>query len=237
MYTGSTREPTNLAGGCSVATIIFDFDGTLHDSMYIYREALNRGYQWLVEQGQARPRVLTEADMEANIGLTSEEAWTRMAPEIPWSVSKHAAARVGGIMDELIDNGTARLFPGVPEMLQQVKDAGHTLVFLSNCRNAYRDAVRRAFGFDAWFDGYYTSEQFGGIPKEKIFEAIREDFDGPYLVVGDRDKDLAVALVHGLPCIGCLYGYGSREELAGATMLADEPSDIPSLIESAQGVQ
>lgn len=216
-----------------MATIIFDFDGTLHDSMYIYRAALNQGYQWLVDQGQVEPRVLTESDMEANIGLTPKEAWTRMAPEIPWEVSQHAAARVGSIMDELIDNGTARLFPGIPEMLQRVKDAGHTLVFLSNCRNAYKDAVRRAFGFDAWFSAYYTSEQFGGIPKEEIFEAIRKDVPGPYVMVGDRDKDLAVAFVHGLPSIGCLYGYGSREELAGATFLAESPSEIPTLIEKA----
>ena len=216
-----------------MATIIFDFDGTLHDSMHIYRAALNRGYQWLVDQGHAKPRVLTEADMEANIGLTPKEAWARMAPEIPWEISQQAAARVGAFMDELIDDGTARLFPGIPEMLQQVKDAGHTMVFLSNCRNAYKDAVRRAFGFDAWFSAYYTSEQFGGIPKEAIFETIREDVAGPYVMVGDRDKDLAVAFVHGLPSIGCLYGYGSREELAGATYLAARPSEIPSLIENA----
>jgi phosphoglycolate phosphatase len=220
-----------------MSTIIFDFDGTLHDSMYIYRIALNRGYQWLVDRGEARPRELTEADMAANIGLTSEEAWTRMCPEIPWEVSRGAAAQVGIVMDELIDNGTARLFPGVPAMLQQVKDAGHTLVFLSNCRNAYRDAVRRAFGFDAWFDAYYTAEQFGGIPKEQIFETIRQEVPGPYIVVGDRGKDLAVARVHDLPCIGCLYGYGSREELAGSTFLAESPSDIPALIQQAQRVR
>ena len=220
-----------------MATIIFDFDGTLHDSMFIYREALNRGYRWLMETHQAPPREFTEADMEANIGLTAQEAWARMAPDMPWSITGQAAARVGGIMDELIDNGTARLFPGVPAMLQQVKDAGHTLVFLSNCRNAYKDAVRRAFGFDAYFSAYYTSEQFGGIPKEEIFETIRQDFPGPYAVVGDRDKDLAIALVHGLPSVGCLYGYGSREELAGATLLAEQPADIPSLIQNLELVQ
>lgn len=217
-----------------MATIIFDFDGTLHDSMYVYRIALNRGYQWLVEQGMAKPRVFSESDMEANIGLTAKEAWAHMAPDLPWSITGQAAARVGAVMDELIDNGTARLFPGVPEMLQQVKDAGHTLVFLSNCRNAYRDAVRRAFGFDAWFAGYYTSEQFGGIPKEEIFKTIRQDFPGPYAVVGDRDKDLAIARVHKLPSIGCLYGYGSVEELSGATLLASKPSDIPSLIQNLE---
>ena len=167
-----------------MATIIFDFDGTLHDSMYVYRIALNRGYQWLVEQGVAKPRVFSESDMEANIGLTAKEAWAHMAPDLPWSITGQAAARVGAVMDELIDNGTARLFPGVPEMLQQVKDAGHTLVFLSNCRNAYRDAVRRAFGFDAWFAGYYTSEQFGGIPKEEIPKVTERDYRASNSVYG-----------------------------------------------------
>ena len=214
----------------TASTIIFDFDGTLHDSLYIYRIAFARGYQWLVEQGKAPQRTLTEADMAANIGLTAQEAWGRICPDIPWSVSKDAAARVGRMMDELISDGTARLYPGVPEMLAQLKGAGYTLVFLSNCRNAYCDAVRKSFGFDAWFDRYYTSEQFGGAPKEEIFLTIRDEVAGPYIAVGDRYKDLELARAHDLASIGCLYGYGSREELEGATKLAEHPEDIPALV-------
>ncbi len=214
-----------------MATIVFDFDGTLHDCMHIYHTALARGYQWLVDAGKARPRTLTAADVEANIGLIAKEAWARMAPEIPWEVSKDAAERVYEETNRLIDEGEARLFPGVPEVLEQVHAAGHTLVFLSNCRNAYCDAARRAFGFDRWFSAYYTAEQFGGIPKEHIFETIRTEFPAPYVIVGDREKDIAVARVHKLPAIGCLYGYGSREELHEATVFAEKPADIPSLIE------
>ena len=212
-------------------TVIFDFDGTLHDSMYIYRIALTRGYQWLVEQGKAPERQLTEAEMAANIGLTVEEAWTRMCPDIPWSVSKGAAERVGTVMHELIDDGTARLYPGVPEMLQRGKDAGHTLVFLSNCRTAYLDAARRSFDLDRWFDWYYAAEQYDDAPKEVIFETIRAQVPGPYVAVGDRYKDLALARAHELPSVGCLYGYGSREELRDATYLAETPLQIVDLIE------
>lgn len=212
------------------ATIIFDFDGTLHDSMFIYRIALERGYGELVARGLAPERAFTDEFIMGNIGLTCQEAWSRMCPDLPWSVTADAADRVGQVMDELIDSGRARLFDGVPEMLQQVVDDGHTPVFLSNCRNAYRDAVRRAFGFDRWFDHYYTAEQFDSAPKEVIFETIRQEVPGPYLVVGDRDKDIALAEAHGLPCIGCTYGYALPGELDSATLLARSPRDIAELV-------
>ena len=215
----------------NTATIIFDFDGTLHDSMVIYRRALQMGYDVLVERGEAAPRRLTDDVMMANIGLTSQEAWGIMCPELSWDVAQHAAVRMGQVMDELLDSGPARLVDGVPEMLQQVVDEGHTPVFLSNCRNAYRDAVRCAFGFDRWFDHYYTAEQFDSAPKEVIFETIRQEVPGPYLVVGDRDKDVALAEAHGLPCIGCTYGYAMPGELDSATLLAHSPQEIAALIE------
>ena len=213
------------------STIIFDFDGTLHDSMYIYRIAFVRGYEWLVEQGKAPARSISEAQMATNIGLTAKEAWGQLFPDIPWSIAREGAAHVGQLMDELISNGTARLFPGVSDALTQLKQKGHTLVFLSNCRNAYLDAVRAAFGFDEWFDHYYTAEQFDSAPKEVIFLTIREEVKGPFIAVGDRYKDLELARAHNLPSVGCLYGYGSREELADATMLADSPADIVTCID------
>ena len=216
----------------NTATIIFDFDGTLHDSMVIYRRALQMGYDVLVERGEAAPRRLTDDVMMANIGLTSQEAWGIMCPEIPWDVSKRAAVRVGQIMDQLIDEGEARLYAGVPEMLSSLKEAGHTLVFLSNCRDAYCEAVRRVFGFDQWFaNRYYTAERFHGAPKEQIFEVIRQEIPGPYIAVGDRHKDLALARAHDLPSIGCTYGFGTPEELSGATCLAASPYEIPALVE------
>lgn len=213
------------------STIIFDFDGTLHDTVHVYGQALRRGYQLLVEQGVAPERELTDAYAAGNLGLTARDAWARVCPDLPWSVTQTAAALVGETMDELVVAGQGRLYDGVPELLQQLKDAGHTLVFLSNCRNAYRDAVRRSFGFDAWFEHYYTAEQFDGAPKERIFETIRQEVPGPYIVVGDRDKDAILAQTHSLPFIGCLYGFGTLEELTGAPFLAKEPAQIAGYVE------
>lgn len=215
----------------SLSTVIFDFDGTLHDSLHVYTIAFRRAYAWLVEEGWAEPQSFSSEDLSGYIGLTAEEMWTSFRPDLPTAVWQQAAARVGTSIDELIAQGEARLFPGVPAMLARIKANGFKLVFLSNCRIAYQEEARRTFGLDAWFDGYFNSEEFGGIPKEEIFESIAAAFPMGFAVVGDRAKDLAVARVHDLPSVGCLYGYGSAEELADATYLARSPEDIVDFIE------
>ena len=52
------------------------------------------------------------------------------------------------------------------------------------------------------------------------------------VMVGDREHDVIGARENGLPCIGVLYGYGSREELtrAGATALAADLSELETLL-------
>ncbi|MGI6590264.1 MAG: HAD family hydrolase [Eggerthellaceae bacterium] len=211
-------------------TVVFDFDGTLHDSMLIYPAAFRAGYQWLVDHGWAEPQTFTDADISGYIGLTAKEMWTSFRPDLPDDVWPQAAAEVGRTMDRLILDGTARLFPGIPEMLDRVKALGVQLVFLSNCRVAYQEAARTAFGLDRWFSGYYNSEAWHGLPKPKIFEDIARDFPGGYAMVGDRNKDMAVSRVHGFPGVGCLFGYGSREELSDADYYAETPDEVVSCL-------
>ena len=51
-------------------------------------------------------------------------------------------------------------------------------------------------------------------------------------MVGDREHDVKGAAKNGLPCIGALYGYGSREELsaAGAAAIADTVEMLQTLL-------
>ena len=52
------------------------------------------------------------------------------------------------------------------------------------------------------------------------------------VMIGDRKHDVIGAKKNGLPCIGVLYGFGSREELlaAGADALAKTPEGLISLV-------
>ena len=53
--------------------------------------------------------------------------------------------------------------------------------------------------------------------------------------MGDRYKDLALARAHDLKSVGCLFGYGSREELADATALVSSPAEIVDAIARIEG--
>ena len=52
------------------------------------------------------------------------------------------------------------------------------------------------------------------------------------VMVGDREHDVIGAKKNALPCIGALYGYGTREELqsAGAAAIADTAEDLHKLL-------
>ncbi len=54
------------------------------------------------------------------------------------------------------------------------------------------------------------------------------------VMVGDRKHDVLGARENGLPCIGVLYGYGSRAELteAGAAALAADLGELSALLKS-----
>ena len=54
------------------------------------------------------------------------------------------------------------------------------------------------------------------------------------VMVGDRKHDVVGARENGLPCIGVLYGYGSRAELteAGAAALVEDLGALSALLKS-----
>ena len=51
-------------------------------------------------------------------------------------------------------------------------------------------------------------------------------------MIGDRKHDVAGARACGIPCVGVLYGYGSREELetAGATDTVESVAQLQTLL-------
>ena len=213
-------------------TLIFDWDGTLHNTEALYGRAFRKAYAWLAAEGYAPKRSYTDREVSIYLGMSAPEMWNTFMPELPQPVKDTCSSLIGQAMVEEIDAGKALLYPGAPDTLTALKEAGYRLVFLSNCKHAYMEAHRRAFGLDRWFDGFYCCQDYDFRPKVEIFPAIRDAFPAEFCVIGDRASDLETARVHGLASIGCAYGFGSPEELAGADRIARRVTELPGLIQS-----
>lgn len=130
------------------------------------------------------------------------------------------------------------VYPGIPEALQRLRDAGLRLCVATSKPQLFAVQILDHFGLSAYFDGVfgaamdetrtwkwevidYALDQLGVRDRTRV------------LMVGDRDLDVLGAQRCGLAgCIGCLFGYGSREELesAGAAALAEAPAQIADII-------
>ncbi|WP_448863718.1 hypothetical protein [Dorea sp.] len=58
-----------------VKTIIFDYDGTIHNTLRIYEPAFRKAYQWLVEQNVVEEQKIESSRIAGWLGLNSKEIW------------------------------------------------------------------------------------------------------------------------------------------------------------------
>ena len=210
---------------------VFDYDGTLHDTTRLYGNAFRSAYAELVKDGHAPDRYYSDSYMAQYLGLSPPVMWHTFLPALPEAVWKKASLKVREGMINGIEDGKAVLYAGVPEMLEELKRQGYTMVILSNCYHAYLAAHRKQFGLDRWFCGYYCSEDWGFVPKEEIMKGIIRDHpDTGYVVIGDRDSDFRAGIENHIPVIGCAYGFGTEEELKMCDAVADAPEAIPAMI-------
>lgn len=210
--------------------LIFDYDGTIHNSMKTYAPAFRSTMQWLAENGYAQPRTYTDDEISYWLGFNSNDMWQNFMPGLDADIRETARVRLGEDMARRVDSGEGELFAGAEDMLSRLKEMGHCLIFLSNCRIHYMERHRRVFALDRFFDHFYCCEEFGFIPKYEIFRKIAPEHTGEFIVIGDRFHDIETAVRNDLRSIGCGYGYGSPEELATADMIVDSPGEIVSAV-------
>ena len=211
--------------------LIFDYDGTLHDSGLIYVPAFRRMYDTMVRDGIAESRNWEPEEINHYLGYSAVEMWLEFMPGIDRELMESYCLQVGEEMRSIIEEGDAKWYDGAAEVLQELKDRGYRMVVLSNCRKTYMDINREAFGMDRFFEGYYDCESYDNAPKTEIFREIRREHPASkYIVIGDRRHDLEVAVTHQLPFIGCTYGYGKPEELENVQTAIGDIRELLTLL-------
>ena len=188
--------------------ILFDVDGTLIHS----RPGIMNSFAYAFQQMGVDP---------AGIDLSRY-----LGPPLRWSFSQHFSdeSQVERAV-ELYRNQYEKqgmhecsLFPGVMKMLETLREQG---IFLATATSKPTEVVTPILeeqGILSLFD------RVGGASMDKSVDTktavIRQVLQDPrlcgksILMVGDRQDDMQGAHDCGLPTVGVLYGYGSREELA-----------------------
>lgn len=236
--------------------LIFDFDGTIHDSMRIYAPAVRACQKEYAAKGLLPDREVTDEEIRGYLGLTAAQMWQTFAPHLSEEQRKEGSEYIYREMHQLARAGKARLFDGAVSMLQELKNEGYLLVFLSNCSEAYMKLHQEVFRLERIFHEMYCAGQFDWAPKPEIVRSLipgwKERFgagSGQGLLriisIGDRYTDMeirqAVQNRNGqgerdvvIQTVFCTYGFGTPEEGTGADALAQSISQIPKAIDSCK---
>jgi len=128
------------------------------------------------------------------------------------------------------------VYGGIPEALDGLKSSSSTLLIATSKPEPFAIRVLDHFGLSEFFSGVYGSRFDGGLSnKGDLIEhlLLQESLSASDAVmVGDRKHDVLGAVRNGIPCVGVLYGYGTREELleAGAIGLCERPLDLLKIL-------
>ena len=221
--------------------LVFDYDGTLHETMRVYKPGIEAAVRWLRSEHGVEASMPSDQRIKKWLGMNTAEMWEDFMPGLPPSLRQEAGRLVGRIMHEEISAGRGRWYPGVREKLDLLRQKGYTMVVLSNCEREYADLNREVFGMDRWVDAFYDCASYGYIAKEEIMKLVAADYGEKsgeqktsvqktgFVVIGDRGSDYAAAKSAGAPFIWCAYGYGSREEFPeeGIFVVEDPAKPVP----------
>ncbi len=209
--------------------IIFDMDGTLVDSARGVTTAVAHALRHLgVPEGEIR-------DLNRFVGLPIKDAFIEY---YGFAEDKALAAlskyREKFTMDGLYDNLP---FPGIRELLQKLKSAGHELLVATCKPESFARIILDRHGLLEYFVMVGGGEFSGPRQKkEAVLQYVlnkRSIADPSQAVtIGDRKYDAQAARALGTDFIGVLYGYGSREEMEreGASRFAEDTAALESML-------
>ena len=211
------------------STYIFDLDGTLLDTLHDLASSVNYALQ-----NHDMPTHSVDA-IRGFVGNGVRLLMERAVPDgaqNPQFEATFATFRQHYMQHSL---DTTCPYPGIAEMLHQLKQRGCRLAVVSNkMMAATQDLVRHFFPEIEVAIGEHEAEGIRKKPApDTVFQALRQLGVGKEqaVYVGDSDVDLQTARNSGLPCISVLWGFRSRDFLLhhGATTFITHPAELLSL--------
>ena len=190
--------------------LIFDWDGTLADSIHRIVEAMHSA------SGRSGFELRDDFAVKGIIGLGLPEAIRTLYPEI-------SDAEMTLFREYYADHYIAAeavpspLFEGVVESMASFREQGYHLAVATGKNRRGLDRVLKANGWEQFFDITRAADETRGKPHPLMLEEILSHCGvepGRALMVGDSAFDLQMASNAGMHSVAVGYGAMSLQALA-----------------------
>lgn len=208
-------------------TYIFDLDGTLLDTLQDLAASVN----FALRQHNMPEHSID--DVRRFVGNGVRLLMERAIPD--GAANPDFEATFATFREHYMHHSldTTRPYPGIPEVLTELKSRGCKLAVVSNKMMAATQELIRHF-FPDTIEVAIGEHEAEGIRKkpapDTVFAALKELGTGKEdaVYVGDSDVDIATARNSGLPCVSVLWGFRDKAFLIkhGAETFVSKPSEL-----------
>ena len=207
-------------------TILFDLDGTLTDSG---EGIINCAILALEHYGLPIP---SREEMRTFVGPPLHESFIRHGVPADQAEEAIRIYRSRYIPIGAYENTP---YPGVRELLETLKEQGHTLFVATSKPEEMSIKILEHFDLAKYFDRICGASMDTSRSSKEAVIAYLIDLNGRadnMVMVGDTKFDIIGAKAHGIPGIGVSWGYGKVEQMqeAGAVAIAESMDALLSLL-------
>lgn len=204
-------------------TLVFDFDGTIADTLGETRRIFNQlapdyGIRQVDEHEMGHLRHLSLKQLLIHLKIPKRR--------VPALISRGTGLMRGNIT-------RLQLIPGMREVLVEMRRHVDSFGILTSNATANVDLFLQTHELRDQFDFISSTSKLTG--KAKHLKAIRKTFSlrpEQMLYIGDELRDVKASQKAGIPIAAVTWGFNSRESLAAESPnhLFDQPADFLRLL-------
>lgn len=204
-------------------TLVFDFDGTIADTLGETRRIFNElapdfGIRQVAEHELEHLRHLSLKQLLSHLEIPKRR--------VPALISRGTGMMRGNIT-------RLQVIEGMSEVIVELRRHVQSFGILTSNATANVELFLRSHGLREQFDFISSTSKLTG--KAKHLRAIRKTFSlrtGEMLYIGDELRDVKASQKAGIPIAAVTWGFNSRESLAAESpdYLFNQPADFLRLV-------
>lgn len=197
--------------------IVFDFDGTLADTFDVIKTIAMQEYG--------------EYDIDLELFKSEGAKGIIRRLDIPrWKIP----GMILNVTSKLRNSKEIKLFPGIVDLLNQLKKDYKIGIVSSNSQEIIYDTLRE-YELDDLFEFVYSESSLFGkhlVLKKMCSKYKIDPLDVIY--VGDEDRDIVAAKKANIKTIAVTWGFNSKEKLSRETpdYLVDSPMEFLEVLQN-----